>query len=214
MSLKSERTRVKRAHERGAYDRTTIDTILDAMPLCHVGYLRGNAPFVTPTLQWRDGDYVYWHGSSASSTIRNANKAPVCLTVSTFDGLVLARSGLHHSANYRSVMLLGDAEKVTGVDQKSAALKAMFDRWMPERWEHLRPMLPKEIKATGVLRLKITEGSAKTRAGGPVDDDEDYALPIWAGVLPIEMRLLDPIADPRNLEGLSRPAHLDNIKFG
>ncbi len=214
MTLKTERTRVKRTHERGSNDRSTIDAILDAMPLCHVGYLRDGAPFVTPTMQWRHSDYVYWHGSSASSALRSTGTMPVCLTVSTFDGLVLARSGFHHSANYRSVMLLGDAEPVTDAAQKSAAVRAMFDKLMPGRWDHLRPITAQEIKATGVLRLKITEGSAKIRSGGPVDDDEDYTLPIWAGVIPIEMRLLTPVPDPRNLPGLDVPDHVGRIKVG
>jgi len=214
MTLKTERTRVKRAHERGIYDRPRIDAVLDALPFCHIGYLRGGAPFVVPTLQWRDGDYVYWHGSNASTAIRGARQTPVCLTVSALDGMVLARSGFHHSVNYRSVMLLGEPEPVTDPDQKTAALKAMFDALMPGRWDALRPMSAKELKATGVLRLKITEGSCKIRDAGPNDDDEDYSLPIWAGVVPMETRLMPAIPDPRNLPGMTVPAHIANIKMG
>ncbi|MBE9475615.1 MAG: pyridoxamine 5'-phosphate oxidase family protein [Proteobacteria bacterium] len=214
MTLKTERTRVKRSHERGSHDREQINAILDAIPFCHIGYLRDGAPFVMPTLQWREGDYVYWHGSSASSAIRGSRSNPVCLTVSSLDGVVLARSGLNHSVNFRSVMLLGDAEPVTDPDHKAAALKAMFDAMMPGRWDVLRPMSAKELKATGVLRLKITEGSSKIREGGPNDDDADYSLPIWAGVVPIETRLMPAIPDPRNLPDVTMPAHIADIKMG
>ena len=214
MSLKTERTRLKRSHQRGAYDRKTIDMVLDAIPFCHIGYLRDGAPFVVPTLQWREGDYVYWHGSSASSAIRGSKDAQVCVTVSALDGVVLARSGFHSSVNYRSVMLLGEAELVTDPDHKAAALEAMFDALFPGRWDMVRPMTDKELKATGVMRLKITEGSCKIREGGPNDDDEDYSLPIWAGVVPIETRLMPAISDPRNLPGVEAPDHLADIRMG
>lgn len=214
MSLKTERTRVKRSHERGSHDRETIDAVLDAIPFCHIGYLRDGAPFVVPTLQWRAGDYVYWHGSSASTMIKKSRANPVCLTVSALDGVVLARSGFHSSVNYRSVMLLGEAELVTDKDHKTAALKAMFDALFPGRWEAVRPMNAKELKATSVMRLKITEGSCKIRTGGPNDDDADYALPIWAGEIPIETRLRPAIADPRNLPGVEMPEHIAHIHIG
>jgi uncharacterized protein len=214
MTLKTERTRVKRSHERGIYDRAQIDAVLDALPFCHIGYLRDGAPFVVPTLQWREGDYVYWHGSSASTAIRGSRANPVCLTVSAMDGVVLARSGFHHSVNYRSVMLLGEPEAVTDPDQKTAALKAMFEAYMPGRWDALRRMNTKELKATSVLRLKITEGSCKIREGGPIDDDEDYSLPIWAGVVPMETRLMPAIPDPRNLPDVEMPDHIADIKMG
>ena len=214
MSLKTERTRVKRSHQRGGNDRETIDAVLDAIPFCHIGYLRDAAPFVVPTLQWREGDYVYWHGSSASTMIKKSRANPVCLTVSSLDGVVLARSGFHSSVNYRSVMLLGEAELVTDPDHKTAALKAMFDALFPGRWDVVRPMSAKELKATGVMRLKITEGSCKIRTGGPNDDDADYALPIWAGEIPIETRLGPAIADPRNLPGVEMPDHIADIRMG
>ncbi len=214
MTLKTERTRVKRSHERGIYDRAQIDAVLDALPFCHIGYLRDGAPFVIPTLQWREEDYVYWHGSSASTAIRGSRANPVCLTVSAMDGVVLARSGFHHSVNYRSVMLLGEPEAVTDPDQKTTALKAMFDAYMPGRWDALRPITAKELKGTGVLRLKITEGSCKIRDGGPIDDDEDYSLPIWAGVVPVETRLMPAIPDPRNLPDVKMPDHITDIKMG
>ncbi|MFK5997960.1 MAG: pyridoxamine 5'-phosphate oxidase family protein [Rhodobacterales bacterium] len=214
MTLKTERTRVKRAHERGGNDRKQINAILDAIPFCHIGYVRNGAPFVIPTLQWRKGDYVYWHGSSASTAIRESRANPVCLTVSALDGVVLARSGFNHSVNYRSVMLLGEAESVTDPDQKTDALKAMFDAYMPGRWDALRPMSAKELKATGVLRLKITEGSCKIREEGPNDEDADYSLPIWAGVVPMKTRLMPAISDPRNLPDVTMPEHIADIKMG
>ena len=214
MSLKTERTRVKRNHERGIYDREQIDAVLDAIPFCHIGYVRNGAPFVVPTLQWREGDYVYWHGSSASTAIRGSRANPVCLTVSSLDGIVLARSGFHHSVNYRSVMLLGEAEPVTDPDRKTAAFKAMFDTLMPGRWDALRPLTSQELKSTGVLRLNITEGSCKIRDGGPIDDDEDYSLPIWAGVVPMETRLMPAVPDPRNLPDVEMPEHIADIKMG
>lgn len=213
-NIKTERTRLKRSYERGLYDRAEIDAILDTIHFCHVGYLRDGAPFVTPTLQWREGDFVYWHGSSASTTMRGGRGTPVCVTVSSLDGLVLARSGMHHSVNYRSVMLVGTPEPVISAVDKETALKAMFDAIYPGRWDHLRPVTAQELKATGILRLRITEGSAKVRTGGPIDDDEDYALPIWAGTVPIEMRHLEPIADPRNLETVQEPSHLKDIRLG
>lgn len=214
MTLKTERTRIKRGHIRGTYDRDRINAILDAVHFCHIGYLRDGMPFVTPTLQWREGDYVYWHGSSASSTIRGGRGLPVCVTVAALDGLVMARSAFHHSVNYRAVMLLGEAEPVVDPDAKTAALKAMVDTLYPGRWETLRPMTATEIKATGVLRLKITEASCKIREGGPADDEEDYALPIWAGEIPLQTRMLPPIPDPRNLPDVAEPAHLQDIVLG
>ncbi len=214
MNLQTERTRVKRGNKRATYDRDRINAILDSVHFCHVGYLRDGMPFVTPTLQWRDGDYVYWHGSSASSTIRGGRGLPVCVTVAAMDGLVLARSAFNHSVNYRAVMLLGEAEAVVDPDAKAEALKTMIEVMFPGRWETLRPMTATEIKATGVLRLKITEASCKIRQGGPIDEEEDYALPIWAGEIPLQTRLAAPIPDPRNLPDVEAPAHIADIVLG
>jgi len=210
----SERVRLRRMHERGHYDAATIHGILDAMPMCHVGYLLDGRPFVTPTLQWREGDRVYWHGSSASRALRAAEGAEVCLTVSILDGFVLARSGMHHSINYRSAMILGRAEKVTDPAEKAARLRTFVDGLFPGRWDMLRAVTGQELKATTVLWMPIDEASAKIRAGPPADDAEDYALPIWAGVLPVAMQTLPPQPDPRNLEGLTPPAHVTGLKLG
>jgi len=210
----TKRTRLKRAHKRGHYDRETINAILDATPLCHVGYLIDGKPAVTPTIQWREGDHVYWHGSSASRALRNAAGMDVCLTVSLIDGMVLARSAFHHSANYRSVMLYGTATKISDPAVKAEKFKIFVDTLFPGRWDMLRPMTDQEVKATTLLSLPIEEASAKIRAGGPVDDEEDYALPIWAGVVPILQVVGEPEPDPRNLPDLKVPAHASAYTIG
>jgi uncharacterized protein len=209
----SPRATVKRMHERGHYDRATIDAILDAMPIAHVGYVLEGAPVVTPTLQWREGDHVYWHGSSASRMLRRAEGAAVCLTVTIFDGFVLARSGFHHSVNYRSVMLFGQASRVPDGD-KLDRLRTFMEGLFPGRWDGLRPANGQEIKATTMLSMPIQEASAKIRTGPPKDDEEDYALPIWAGVLPLRIQTGAPQPDPRNLPGLASPAGLKDFRIG
>jgi len=210
----TQRTKLRRAHERGKFDRGSINAILDATPLCHVGYLLDGKPAVTPTLQWREGDTVYWHGSSASRAIRSASGLDVCLTVTLMDGLVLARSAFHHSANYRSVMIYGRAVKVDDPEVKVQKLRNFVDNILPGRWESLRPMNDQEIKATTVLALPIEEASAKIRDGGPKDDDEDYELPIWAGIIPFETVVREAQDDPRNLPGVDRPGHVVDYKLG
>lgn len=201
----SERTRVKRGAKRADYDFETVVAIVDAQPLCHVGVVHDGRPVVTPTICWREGDRVYWHGSSASRMIRAAAGAEVSLTVSLMDGWVMARSAFHHSANYRSAMVFGKAEQVADA-AKAKHLERMIETFFPGRWATLRPMLDKELKATTVLSLSLHEASAKIRAGGPVDDEEDYTLPIWAGVLPTFEAYGTPEPDPRNLDGVELPA--------
>ncbi|MBQ4825203.1 pyridoxamine 5'-phosphate oxidase family protein [Leisingera sp. HS039] len=213
-ALKSERSRLRRAHERGVYDREAVYQVLDAMPLGHIGYQIDGSTSVLPTLQWREGDHVYWHGSAASRAIRAMEGAEVCLTVTCMDGYVLARSAFHHSVNFRSAMLFGVAEKVTDEDAKAASLKTMVDHIFPGRWEALRPMTSQELKATALLRMPIEEGAAKVRSGPPKDDEEDYALPIWAGVVPMALELKPPQPDPANLEGVAMPDHLSRIRIG
>ena len=213
MSLEiTDRSRLRRAHERGHYDRTTVNAILDAQPMCSVGYVIDGKPYVTPSLQWREGDHVYWHGSSASRALRASKAAEVCLTVSILDGFVMARSGFHHSVNSRSVMLFGTAFVVPEAE-KEARLSAFIDGLWPGRAAHLRPNSAQELKATTVLGLKIGEGAAKVRSGGPVDDEEDYALPIWAGVIPVETRVGPLEPDPRNLAGVAPPEHLTGFRW-
>ncbi len=210
----SERTRLRRARERGRFDRETIYGILDAMPLCHVGYVIDGSPVVMPTFQWREGDHLYWHASNGGRGIKAAEGNQVCVTVSLLDGLVLARSGLHHSANFRSVMVFGSPEKVVEPELKAAKLNGFVDHLLPGRSDTLRPMTDDEVKQTAVLSLPIEEASAKLRTGGPVDDEEDYTLPIWAGVVPIKMQVMPPEPDPRNLEGVAVPDCVGAIKLG
>ena len=210
----SPRVRVKRLHERGHYDAASVHGVLDAMPLAHVGYTFNGSVYVTPTLQWREGDHVYWHGSSASRFLEAAEDAEVCLTVTLWDGVVIARSGFHHSANYRSAMVLGRARKVTDPAEKTARLEGMFARWFPGRWDVLRPMSRQELKATTVLGMELDEASVKIRTGPPKDDEEDYALPIWAGVVPLRMETLAPVDDPRNLPGLAAPDNVAGFRVG
>jgi len=211
----STRSRVKRLAKRGAYDRATVYGILDAGLIGHVGYVIDGQPFVTPTAYWRDGDVLYWHGSSASRMLRHlAQGMPACLAVSHLDGLVLARSGFHHSLNYRSVMAFGRARLVEDPAQKGAALDAFLERLYPGRTLTLRPTTAQEIKATKVIAMEIEEASAKVRNGGPVDDEEDYALPIWAGVIPVRQVIGADVPDPRLAPGIARPPHLDAFADG
>jgi len=209
-----ETNRVKRLHERGSYDRATVHAILDAAALCHVAYVVDGRPYCTPTLFWREGETLYWHGSSASRMLRNQSEGePACVTVSHLDGLVLARSGFHHSVDYRSVMAFGHARIVTG-DEKLRALAAMVDRFYPGRWASLRPATQQEIKAARVIGMAIEQASAKVRDKGIVDDEEDYALPIWAERIPVHNVLGAPEPCPRLVAGVERPAGLAGFREG
>jgi len=209
------RNRVKRLHERGSYDRSVIYPILDAAFLCHVAYVLDGQPFCTPTIHWREGDRLYWHGSSASRMLRQLQAGtPVCLTVSHLDGLVLARCGFNHSANYRSAMCFGTARIVDEPDEKARALKAIVDRFYPGRTEALRPDSAQEIKATMVIAMDIEEASAKARAKGVGDDEADYALPVWAGVIPVSTVIGAPQLSPHVPEGVSFPEHLAAYQSG
>lgn len=216
MKPPSPRTRLRRLNEKAAYDRPTIEAVLDAMPLAHVGHLVDGAPVVTATLQWRTGDRVYWHGSSASRMIRAALAAPVCLSVTTVDGMVLARSGLEHSVNFRSVMVFGQPQAVTAPAAKEAALKAMMERLFPGRWAALRPMTAQELKATAVLSLPLDEASAKIGAGPPADPAEDQDWPVWAGVLPMGVSFGPPHPAPGLAQALAAapPPYLAAFRWG
>lgn len=185
----SERVRVRRVPDRAAYDRATVDAILDAGLVAHLGFVVEGQPYVLPTLHARVGDDVLVHGSTASRAVRSlADGSPVCLTVTLLDGLVLARSVFHHSVNYRSVVLIGRAVPVHAATAKLAALRAFTERIAPGRWDEVRPPSAKELRATAVLRLPIGEASAKLRAGPPGDDPDDLQLPAWAGVVPLALR--------------------------
>lgn len=208
------RTQVRRMPKRGHYDRETVHAILDAGAIAHIGYVIDGQPYVTPTAYWRKGERIYWHGSSASRMLRTIDAgSPVCVEVSHIDGFVLARSAFHHSVNYRSVMAFGTAHKLTDEAEIVEALRDFTERLYPGRWDALRPIQAQEIKATTVLAMDLTEAVAKVRTGMPIDDDEDYALPIWAGVLPVQTRVLAPLDDPKNLPGLSAPDYLAKVSI-
>ena len=211
----TERTRVKRSFERGHYDRATVHAILDAGLMCHVGYVLDGQPYVTPTAYWREGEHVYWHGSSASKMLRHLKEGPrVCFTVALMDGLVLARSGFHTSVNYRSVMAFGIAEVVSDPAVKLAKLEAMMERIVPGRWPGLKPPTAQELKATTVVGLKLAEVVAKVRSGPPIDEPEDYDLDVWAGVVPTATVLGAPINDPKLKAGVAVPENLSRILIG
>ena len=188
----TERTRIRRLHDRGTHGRADVYAVLDAVPLCHVGYVIDGAPYVTPTLQWRDGDRLYWHGSAASRFLRQVDGKPVCVTCSIMDGYVLARSAFNHSVNYRSVMAFGTAHVLEGDVEKSQALRDLTDGLFPGRWDGLRPMTPQELKATSVLWMDIEEATAKIRTGPPGDADE-ADFPVWAGVIPVHTALAEAV---------------------
>jgi len=196
------RTRVKRLPKRARYDRDTVHAILDAGFVCHIGYSIDGQPYVTPTAYWREGEAVYWHGSSKSRMLLALEKRPpVCLTVTHFDGLVVARSGFHMSVNYRTAMLFGTPYKVEAPAEKLAKMEKFIERVYPGHWPELRPVSKQELKAMSVFGLHIEEAVAKVRTGGPIDEDEDYALPIWAGVVPVKQVLGAPEDDGRLAPG-------------
>ncbi|MHC2335004.1 pyridoxamine 5'-phosphate oxidase family protein [Bradyrhizobium sp. USDA 4454] len=211
----SSRNRVKRRHDRGFYDHATVHKILDASMLCHVSYVIDGQPYCTPTFFWREGTRLYWHGSSASRMLENQSEGQrVCLTVAHLDSLVLARCGFNHSADYRAVMAFGSAYLVTDPAEKERAIVAMVDRFFPDRTAGLRASSKQEIKATSFIAMEIEEASAKIRAKGVADDDEDYELPIYAERIPVRTVLGAPEPCPRLLDGVTRPATLDGYSEG
>ncbi len=207
-------TQLHRAKERGHFDTQTIYQILDSTPLCHIGYQVDGKPVVMPTIHWRDGNHVYWHGSRISRTMLQSDGADVCLTVTHLDGLVLARSAFHHSANYRSVLVFGTPEAIDDPAEKTDALTQMIEKMMPGRWETLREMTAKELAATTVLRQPIEQASAKIRTGGPNDLAEDLDFPVWAGVLPLTTTTDAPIACEHNQPEEKEPQNLRQYKIG
>jgi nitroimidazol reductase NimA-like FMN-containing flavoprotein (pyridoxamine 5'-phosphate oxidase superfamily) len=205
-STSTPRTQVRRKPTRARYDRQAIDAILDEAMVAHLGWTHEGQPYVIPTLHARVGDEVYFHGSAASRTIRALRAgAPACLTVTLLDGLVLARSAVHHSVNYRSVVVLGTARPIEELPERMRAVQAFTERLIPGRWEEARPPTVKELKAIHVLALPLHECSAKIRTGPPVDEEEDYALPAWAGVIPLHTHAGAPLPDPRLIGGSAPP---------
>lgn len=191
------RTRVRRHPERARYDRDIVFAIFDAALLCHVGYVIDGMPYVTPTLFWREGERLYWHGSSASRMLRTqAAGIPVCVTVSHIDGLILARSAFRHSMNYRAVMAFGTAAPVLDPQEKETGFNAFIERLYPGRTAIMRDILPQELKATSLMSMRIDEVSAKIRSGGPLDLEDDYGAECWAGFVPVAQRIGAPVADP------------------
>jgi hypothetical protein len=205
---------VRRLPQRGAYDSKTINAILDAGFLAHVGFCVDGQPFVIPTLYGRTRDEegldrLYLHGSAASRLLRELSAGvPACVTVTHVDGIVLARSAFHHSMNYRSVVAFGTARSVDDIQGKVEALRVISDHLIAGRWEDVRHPTVKELKATSVLEFTIEDASAKIRSGPPLDDEEDYALPVWAGVVPLQVRASEPSRDPRLEHELAIPEYV------
>jgi uncharacterized protein len=205
----TDRTRVRRTPQRGAYERDTIDAILDETLISHVGFVHDAHPVVIPTLHARLGDRLYLHGSAASRMLRTLLRGiPVCVTATLVDGLVLARSAFHHSVNYRSVVVFGEATAVEPEEERLKALELFTEKLVPGRWGEVRPPTRQELKGTKVLSLPLDEASAKVRSGPPIDDDEDYDLPVWAGVLPLGTEVAEPQPDPRLDPAIETPGYV------
>jgi uncharacterized protein len=198
--IPTERTKVRRLNKRAVYDKTLVHAILDEGFLCHLGFTVDGLPYVIPTLYARSDDTLYLHGSGASRTLKTLSTGvDVCATVTLVDGYVLARSAFHHSMNYRSVVVLGRARLVTEPAERMDALRTLTNHLVPRRWEEVREPNDLELKQTMVLALPLEEVSAKVRVGPPVDDEEDYAITVWAGVVPMVAQLGEPIPDDRVL---------------
>jgi nitroimidazol reductase NimA-like FMN-containing flavoprotein (pyridoxamine 5'-phosphate oxidase superfamily) len=211
----TERNKVRRLHERGRHDRASVYAILDAAMLCHIAYVIDGQPYCTPTAFWREGDHLYWHGSSASRMLRTQKPGvPVCLTVTHLDSLVLARCGFNHSVDYRSAMCFGKAHIIDDATEKTRALDAMIDRFYPDRNATLRPSTAQELKATMLIGMAIEEASGKVRNKGVGDEEEDYALPIYAARFPV-VQTLGPVEPcPRLPAGVPYPAGLAGFTPG
>ena len=207
----TERSQLRRLPNRGSHEEEVIHRILDEGFLAHVGFQVGTQPFVIPTLYGRDGDTLYLHGSAASRMLRELDTGlPACVTVTLVDGLVLARSAFHHSMNYRSVVAFGTARKIQDPAEKTRALLVISEHLLKGRWKDVRGPSEQELKATAVLRFAIDEASAKVRQGPPLDDEEDYSLPVWAGVLPLKLTAQEPVPDSRMVEGVAEPEYVKN----
>ncbi len=203
------RSTVRRLPDRARYDRATVDAILDEGLVCHVGFVDDGQPFVIPSVYARQGDRLVIHGSAASRMVKVlAAGTPACVTVTLLDGLVLARSEFHHSMNYRSVVVLGRASEIVDPAEKRRALEAIVEHVAPGRAPSVRPPNEKELRATRVVAIPLDEASAKVRTGPPKDDEEDYALPVWAGELPVRLEPLAPVPDPHPGPAIPPPPHV------
>ena len=205
----TNRTKLRRIPDRGSHDRGTIDSILDAGFLAHVGFCLDGQPFVIPTLYGRDGERLYLHGSVASRMLRELETGvAACVTVTLVDGLVLSRSAFDHSMNYRCVVAFGTSRKIADPEQKVKSLRVISEHLIAGRWADVRGPSEKELKATTVLEFSIEEASSKVRSGPPLDDESDYGLPVWAGVLPLETKSRPPIPDDKLVEGITLPDYV------
>ena len=205
----TKRTELHRIPDRGSREWETINQILDAGFLAHVGFCVAGQPFVIPTLYGRDGEKLYLHGSAASRMLRELETGiPACVTVTLVDGLVLARSAFDHSMNYRSVVAFGKARKIADAEQRIRSLRVISEHLIAGRWKEIREPSEKELKATTVVEFLIEEASSKVRSGPPLDDENDYGLPVWAGVLPLEIRSRPPIPDAKLIEGVGVPDYV------
>ncbi len=207
----SEEVWVRRASERASYDADAVNEVVDSAVVAHVGTVRDGKPVVIPMFVVRDGDHLLLHGAPAAGVIRRGKGVDVCVTMTLLDGLVLARSGFHHSLNYRSAVVIGVAEPVEGEVEKEQALELFMERLVPTRQADLRPTTEKEIRGTGVLKVSLAQASVKVRSGPPVDDEEDYEHGMWAGVVPVTTTFGEPEADPRLNDGIELPANVRAI---
>jgi len=209
----TERSELHRLPNRGSHQPETIHAVLDAGFLAHIGFQSNGQPFVVPTLYGREEERLYLHGSAASRMLNELDAGlPACVTVTLVDGLVLARSAFHHSMNYRSVMAFGSARKIVEPERKSHALRVISEHLMAGRWDDVRPPSEKELKATAVLEFSIEEASAKIRTGPPLDDEDDYDLPVWAGVLPVGLEARTPVPDARLHSQVAVPRYMSSWK--
>ena len=205
---RTDRSTLRRLPMRGVYDRASVEAILDEGLICHVGFVVDGLPYVIPTIHVRVGEKLFFHGSPASRMLRVLEQGvEVCVTVTLVDGLVLARSAFHHSMNYRSAMVFGTAMPVESSEEKLGVLQALANHLIKGRWQEVRTPSANELKATLVLSLPINEASAKVRTGPPVDDEDDYGLPVWAGILPLKIVATEPVADPRLPEDIAPPLY-------
>lgn len=207
---RTERSRIRREHHRGSYLHSDVYSVVDASPLCHVGYVIDGQPFVTPTMHWRKGNRIYWHGSVGSRFLRQVDGERVCITCSLVDGYVLARSAFNHTVNYRSAMMFGVAHVVEDMEERVQALRDFMDGLFPGRWDTLRPVEQNELKATSVLWLDIEEATVKSRSGDPSDSDEAH-VPVWAGVIPMQTTLLDSRSAPDVPANIPMPGPLADL---
>jgi uncharacterized protein len=210
---KTPRNNVRRLPERGDYETETIYAIIDEAKICHLGFAIDNQPFVIPTIHARHDDKLYLHGAKASRMLKHiAAGNPICVTITLLDGLVLARSVFHHSMNYRSVVLFGTGTMVEDDEAKMCALEVLTNHVVQGRWDDARKPNRKELNATTVVEMSLESASAKVRVGPPGDEDEDYALPVWAGVLPLRQQALDVIQDPKLSEGIPVPEYIAKLR--